>query len=320
MATATTMTTKTNNITKLVTHDGTFHTDDVFAAAALSLLLAKKKKKFLIIRTRDPRSIADADYVFDVGGVYQASKNRFDHHQASFKEKRKNGLPYSSFGLVWKKFGRQICDGEEVKNYIDKLLVEQIDATDNGLNVFKPITAHAFNYDISSVTASFLPVWGEKKSAKFFRNAVKFTTHILKKEIRQFGALVRAKKIINQAYKGSKNKQIVILKTDIPRYLADIATEEYKNMLYLVFQHKKNWKVLTVRKKAGSFANKKNLPRSWAGLTGRQLQRVTGVPDAVFCHRGLFLAVAKSKAGAIKLAELALLKTSAKGRQVVPRT
>ena len=37
------------------------------------------------------------------------------------------------------------------------------------------------------------------------------------------------------------------------------------------------------------------------------LQKVTGVEDAVFCHKGLFLAVAKSKEGAIKLAELALM-------------
>jgi len=37
------------------------------------------------------------------------------------------------------------------------------------------------------------------------------------------------------------------------------------------------------------------------------LAKVTGVPDATFCHNGRFLAVAKSKEGALKLAEIALL-------------
>jgi len=293
-----------NSKIKLVTHNGSFHTDDVFAAAALSLLL--KNKKLEIIRTRNSEAIKQADYVFDVGGVYNEKNNRFDHHQIGFKAKRKNGLPYSSFGLVWKKFGSKICSGEEVKNYIDKLLVQQIDATDNGVNVFKSTTAHPFNYDISSVTASYLPVWGEKDSTKFFDNAVKFAIHILNKEIKQFKALIKAKKLIGAAYKKSKNKKVLVINADIPRYLADIATNEYKSLLYLVFKDEKNWKVLAVRKKAGRFENKKSLPKSWAGLTGKKLQKVTGVPDAIFCHKGLFLAVAKSREGAIELARKAL--------------
>jgi uncharacterized UPF0160 family protein len=39
---------------------------------------------------------------------------------------------------------------------------------------------------------------------------------------------------------------------------------------------------------------------------GKDLQKVTGISDATFCHRSLFYAVAKSKKGAIKLVELAI--------------
>jgi len=49
-------------------------------------------------------------------------------------------------------------------------------------------------------------------------------------------------------------------------------------------------------------------------LQDEELQKVSGVSDAVFCHRALFMVVAKSRAGAIQLAELALennLKPSA---------
>jgi len=47
-------------------------------------------------------------------------------------------------------------------------------------------------------------------------------------------------------------------------------------------------------------------PKEWADLTDRKLVNITKVKDAVFCHRGLFIIVAKSKGGAIKLTELAL--------------
>ncbi len=292
--------------TKLVTHNGSFHTDDVFAAAALTILMEKKGKAFEIVRTRDEAIIKTGDFVFDVGGIYDPKKNRFDHHQGDFKEKRENGIVYSSFGLVWKKYGKEICGGEEVKNYIDQMLVEQVDATDNGINIFKPTTTHIFNYDISSAIASFLPVWGEKDSPKQFQNAVKFAKSILEKEIKQFNALLKAKSLIKKAYSKSKDKRLLILDVEIPRYLVDIATNQFKDLIYIIFRDEKNWKVLAVRKDAGLFANKKDLPKSWAGLRDEGLQKISGVEDAVFCHRALFLAVARSKEGAIKLAQIAV--------------
>jgi len=48
------------------------------------------------------------------------------------------------------------------------------------------------------------------------------------------------------------------------------------------------------------------LPAEWAGLRDAELARVTGVADAVFCHRNRFMAVARTKEGAVALAKLAL--------------
>ena len=98
------------NKQKLVTHDGSFHADDVFACASLLLLLEKKGKKFEIIRTRDEEMLKKGDYVFDIGRVYDANKNRFDHHQSNFKEKRKNSIPFSSFGLESENLGSVVLD------------------------------------------------------------------------------------------------------------------------------------------------------------------------------------------------------------------
>ena len=297
-------------VKKLITHNGSFHADDVFAAATLSLLLEKKGEKFKIIRTRDEEIIKTGDYVFDVGGVYNFSKNRFDHHQRTFKEKRKNGITYSSVGLIWKKFGKEVCGNEDAKNYIDEILIEQIDAKDNGMNIFKPLTSHKFFYDVSSVIASFSPVWGEKQTMVHFKNAVKLAKAILKKEIAQHKSLLLVKDTIDKEYTKSKNKKLLILNIDIPRYLLSFITIGYSKLLYVVFKDEKNWKLMAMRKSDDGFKNKKDLPKSWAGLRDKELQKITGVKDAVFCHKKLFMAVARSKEGAIALARKALVESS----------
>ena len=56
----------------------------------------------------------------------------------------------------------------------------------------------------------------------------------------------------------------------------------------------------------GSFENRLNLPATWGGLEGPELTAATGVEDALFCHAKRFLAVARSRLGVERLAELAL--------------
>src|SRR3989338_6295073 len=125
-------------ILKAVTHDGSFHTDDVFAAATLSLYLENLGKKFEIIRTRDEEIINSADYVFDVGGIYNAEKNRFDHHQVGGAGKRENEIPFSSFGLIWQKFGVEVTGKKEVADFIEQKLVLPVDANDSGVDLYFP--------------------------------------------------------------------------------------------------------------------------------------------------------------------------------------
>ena len=49
-----------------------------------------------------------------------------------------------------------------------------------------------------------------------------------------------------------------------------------------------------------------DLPESWAGKDGEELQKITGVPDAIFCHNKRFMASAGSREGAIALAQKAI--------------
>ena len=67
------------------------------------------------------------------------------------------------------------------------------------------------------------------------------------------------------------------------------------------------WSVVAVRDDLNSFVNRKDLPSIWGGKKDGEFAKISGVSDAIFCHKNLFLAVTNSKEGAIKLAELAVM-------------
>jgi uncharacterized UPF0160 family protein len=66
------------------------------------------------------------------------------------------------------------------------------------------------------------------------------------------------------------------------------------------------WLLYAVNIAGRSYESKCPLPESWAGLSGEELARVTGVTDAQFCHKNRFLAVAGTREGVLKLLEKAL--------------
>ncbi|MSU45285.1 MAG: hypothetical protein EXS47_01495 [Candidatus Zambryskibacteria bacterium] len=67
-----------------------------------------------------------------------------------------------------------------------------------------------------------------------------------------------------------------------------------------------NWSLKTIRNDPFSFESRKNLPKEWGGKIDKELEIVTGVEGALFCHNALFLAVAKTREGILKMAEIAI--------------
>jgi len=289
---------------KLVTHSGSFHTDDIFATVVLSMVLEKANQKFEIIRSRDPEVIESADYVYDVGGVYDEASNRFDHHQAGGAGKNEFGIEYSSLGLVWKKFGVGICGSQRAADIVNKKLVSPIDAGDNGMDLFA--SSHEISpYLLQYFFFSMVPTWREKEVSKdkmFFESAG-IAKVILLREIAHAESIVEAEESIMSIYENTEDKRVIVFDEDYPS--AEIV-QNLPEVLFIVYPRSdKTWGAKAVRNDIKSFKNRKNLPAAWAGLKDEELQKVSGVPDAVFCHRALFMAVAKSREGAIALAELA---------------
>jgi len=66
------------------------------------------------VRTRDQKVLETLDIIVDVGGVYDADKNRLDHHQKTFaeywdpKSEKIGDIKLSSAGLVYRHFGREV--------------------------------------------------------------------------------------------------------------------------------------------------------------------------------------------------------------------
>jgi len=56
----------------------------------------------------------------------------------------------------------------------------------------------------------------------------------------------------------------------------------------------------------GSFEKRRALPASWGGLNGQDLEYVTGVKGAVFCHKALFICGANSFEAMFDMAGLAV--------------
>src|SRR3989344_9051877 len=187
---------------KLITHNGNFHSDDIFACATFSLVLERAKESFEVVRTRDEELIKKGDYVFDVGSVYNPEQNRFDHHQPGGAGKRPNGVEYSSFGLLWKKFGEELSGSRQAAALVDRKLVSPIDAADNGLNLVESI--HEVKpYFIQHAFKAFRPSWketNEEKILEAFLLCVDSAREILLREIKIAKDTLEALAIVQKIY------------------------------------------------------------------------------------------------------------------------
>lgn len=290
----------------IVTHDGGFHADDVFAAATLSLYFEKIDQPFIIRRSREAYDIAKADIVFDVGMQYDPERGRFDHHQKGGALVRGNGVPYAAFGLVWKEYGMGLVEDEDVWQRVDDQLAAPIDGPDNGFTIDTNIVPGVRSFYLSDVLTLLFA--RSKDPDKEFAEAVQFAKRILESFIERAKIGSEIKKEILAQYEESEDKQLAVLDMRVSRQAVWTALEDKPEVLYTVFQSRTSddWSLVAMRADMSQFDNRKDMPASWAGLQGEEFQNVTGVPDAIFCHKSLFLASAKSKDGAIALGKLAL--------------
>ncbi len=287
---------------KVAVHSGNFHADDIFSVAVLSLSLGYVPT---IIRTRDMEKIRKADYILDVGGVNDPKLNSFDHHQIGGAGLRPNGIPYATFGLVWKEFGEKISGSKEVAEIIEKKLVIAVDADDNAMEACGNFLCEARPYTISDYIIYKNSTCEIKKQDKVFRKLVDLARDIIKMEIKIAENFLIDHRKVEEAYQNSKDKKLIILDQD---YDWNGILSDHSEPLFVIKPDSKinAWKIYAVKVKGERFKNRVDLPLSWASKKDQEFVNITGVIDAIYCHHQRYMAIAKSKEGAIKLAELAL--------------
>jgi uncharacterized UPF0160 family protein len=315
----------TENIT-IASHGGGFHADDVYATAVLLML----HPGATVIRTRDPEAIRAATFAVDVGGVWEPAEGRFDHHQKGFNGRRLSGVAYASSGLVWLQFGKTVIgrvrpdlDDElvsRIRTAIDQELVQYLDMADTGAATSAP----GF-FGLSALIASYNPTRSEEKEIRAsartsheadqkvrdythnqFMEGVALVQRTIIRLIATFADEFQCESLVRHAVVEADGEILVLPESGL--VWENIVCKEMPKVLFVVYPDSsdKQYQVRTVPVAPQSFIARKNLPAAWAGLRDADLARVTGVPDSVFCHNGLFIAGAVSQESAVQLACLAL--------------
>lgn len=284
---------------KIVTHDSRFHADDVFAVATLLLLVGEAE----VVRSRDPEAQVGADYMVDTGMQYDPSRKLFDHHQPEGAGVRDNGIPYASFGLVWKEYGEKVVGDKVAADIIEKKLVQPIDAHDNGVAVAESKFKGIKEYTIGDFLYSLATSRETEALYAAFMQGVNIAKDLLIREIKLVQKAVADQDKVLSYYNKSTDKRLVIMEEDLAGW-KELLTQQ-PGVLYVVYPRPDGkWSIAAIQDE--HYISRKKLPEAWAGKTNEELEKVTGVSGALFCHRALFMGAAKTKEAAIQLAEIAL--------------
>lgn len=285
------------------THDGSFHADEVSACALLLLFFQIDRDK--IYRTRDPKILAQCDYVCDVGGIYNPSSRRFDHHQIEYQ-----GL-LSSAGMVLLYLKEQNILSSNLYEHFNEMLVLGIDAHDNGRSsIDKGVTT------FSHVISNFLPIRYEatkEEQEEAFFLALDFVIGHLDRLKNRFIDMQKCKQSVCLAMKRASN--VLIFDQSLPwmENFFELGGQTHPAE-FVIMPSGDHWKLRGIPPSlADRMKVRRPLPSSWAGLHDEDLQKVSGIPGAVFCHKGLFISIWKTKEDAIKALHIALIKTGIHG-------
>ncbi|MBA2964377.1 MYG1 family protein [Ramlibacter sp. MAH-25] len=314
----------------MATHSGSFHADDVFGVAVLAAVFPDHA----IVRTRDAGALAAADFAVDVGGEWDPARGRFDHHQRGFDGARTRleadgrTVPaegYAGAGLVWREFGstyvaqaaralgRELEAGTvaAIAADVDAALVRYLDLVDTGAADVAPGI-----FGISSQVALLNTTWLEEQGLgadalaalqlERFRQAMAFLGRSLERFVLRAIGQVLAADSVRRAERLFDGRVLLLADGGMP--WTRVVVREMPQVQLVVYPEsgRPQYQIRTVPAAEGTFASRIDLPRAWAGLRDQELVDVTGVADAVFCHLNLFIAGARSREGALRLAQLAL--------------
>ncbi|XP_078362703.1 MYG1 exonuclease-like [Oculina patagonica] len=320
---------------KIGTHNGTFHCDEALACFMLKQLPEYKHAD--IVRTRNPEELAKCDIVVDVGGVYDADKHRYDHHQRSFTGCMKtlsSGKPWvtklSSAGLVYLHFGHRVIsqvlktkDNDDVTNKIyDKIyenFIQEIDAIDNGISQSDEEPRYSITTNLSSRVSRLNPRWNDPNpdGEKQFQKAVDLVGEELLNRICYYrDSWLPARSLVEAAIidrkKVDPSGEIIELegggcpwKEHLFELEQDLKIEPPIKFVIYTDQNNK-WRVQCVPVRPDAFVNRLSLLEEWCGYRDEPLSALSGIKGCIFVHASGFIGGNETREGALEMARKTL--------------
>ena len=269
-----------------ITHSGTMHADEVFATAFLDMYLGDRT----VFRTNNVPNIINPNIL-----IYDVGRGKYDHHQLDAL-KRENNITYSSFGLLWKDFGRDFLKKQDIEYVedvflgIDKDLIEYIDADDNG--VFPKIEAPYKVRTLPNIIKIFNPSFdSDETEDEQFIKAVSLAKMILEEEIYYInGKVISDKKVLDILDGIDEKCQYLILDEYLPYEEVLLNHEKTKNILFVAFpSNRGGYAIKVVPKALDDHTARMDFPKEWAGLQDQELEEKSGIEGLRFCHSARFI-------------------------------
>jgi uncharacterized UPF0160 family protein len=294
---------------RVITHDGTFHTDEVFAIALL--------KKFVnsnieVIRTREEAILTESKedkniFVIDVGREYNFHKRNFDHHQREFNKTWNNdNTLFSSCGLIWdflKKRGYLKKYSKFTLINIEKKLIKKIDAHDNG----------QFFWSMSNMIKLCNR---EDNKMEDFNKGLSLAKIYIDNIFHQECHSDKLNQIFQKDLEKYDNNKIFFSSiSNNSSFLKHLSQKT--NAAIIIYEQKygedsSRWYSKAITKQEVCQQVDKNCifsalaPESWRGLSDDELKVRTGMQNVVFVHKTGYLCVSKNKKTAINMANAML--------------
>lgn len=162
-------------MTTIITHNGTFHADEI---TAIALLQVFKPAQYSIKRLPHQSENLSADYVIDIGREYD-NITKFDHHQWEGGK--------SSAGLIWEYIGK-----EEEYPELSKL-IKAVDDNDVGI---QPATQFEYSRLISTYNSQDIH---DDYQLHQFHEAVNFAYKLIQNIVAAQKQLNESKLVCNTA-------------------------------------------------------------------------------------------------------------------------
>ena len=299
-------------ITALITHSGGFHADELLSSVILTRLFPQAN----LVRSRDAAWITPAfgHLIYDVGGLFDADLQIFDHHQRG-APLRDDGQPFSSFGLIWRHYGvRYLADSgiphehiSQIHTKFDQEIVLYIDLLDNGAlspSVAGPLAPLTLPELLESLSPAFDARDPESEDLAFGA-ALALARQLVESIVKKYDANLRAQSIVVKSIQKAGAGQILELPQNMP-FLQTVIDAGADHLLFVIAPRDSDWTLGGIRRTSHEFTLRADLPSAWAGLNGQVLEETSGVLGANFCHNGRFIATATSYEAILKLAQIAV--------------